>query len=68
MNMVPLAAPLSIRSHSHINSMLGMAASDIDKYSRIVFPVTFFCFQLMYWVIYDHLAQVYIDDLVLLNN
>ena len=50
--------------HRHIDSMLGMAASDVDKYSRIVFPVTFTCFNLMYWVIYDHLSQVYVDDLV----
>jgi hypothetical protein len=28
-----------------VNRMFGMTASDIDKYSRVIFPVTFTCFQ-----------------------
>ena len=28
----------------------------MDKYSRIVFPVTFICFNLMYWIIYLHVS------------
>lgn len=30
--------------------------SDIDKYSRVVFPVCFICFQLMYWLVYLHIS------------
>ena len=41
----------------NLNTMFGMTASDIDKYSRIVFPVTFTCFQLMYWIIYQFLSD-----------
>ena len=50
----------------NLNKLLGMTASDIDKYSRIFFPVTFTCFQLMYWIIYSHLSDDVVDDLVYL--
>lgn len=35
-----------------LNSIFGIRPSDIDKYSRVVFPVCFACFQLMYWIVY----------------
>lgn len=35
--------------------LYGISPSDIDKYSRVVFPVCFVCFNLMYWVIYMHI-------------
>ena len=44
------------------NKMCGMVASDIDKYSRVLFPVTFTCFQLMYWIIYQYLSSYDIAD------
>jgi glycine receptor alpha-3 len=50
-----------------VNRMFGMTASDIDKYSRVIFPVTFTCFQMMYWIIYRHLSDDVVDDLVYLN-
>jgi glycine receptor alpha-3 len=50
-----------------LNKMFGMTASDIDKYSRVMFPVSFFCFQLMYWIIYQHLSDDVVDDLVYLH-
>ena len=50
-----------------LNRMFGMTASDIDKYSRVIFPVTFTCFQMMYWIIYRHLSDDVVDDLVYLN-
>uniref|UniRef100_A0A6G1S985 Gamma-aminobutyric acid receptor subunit beta n=1 Tax=Aceria tosichella TaxID=561515 RepID=A0A6G1S985_9ACAR len=39
----------------------GLTPSDIDKYSRVVFPICFVCFCQMYWIIYGHISQQ-IDD------
>ena len=50
-----------------LNKMFGMTASDIDKYSRVIFPVTFTSFQLMYWIIYQHLSDDVMEDLVYLH-
>lgn len=39
-----------------IETIFGIRPSDIDKYSRVVFPVCFVCFQLMYWIVYLHIS------------
>lgn len=41
----------------NLNKMFGVSSSDIDKYSRVVFPVCFVCFNLMYWIIYMHIRS-----------
>ena len=64
----PPPPPIALLSPRDINTMFGITASDIDKYSRILFPITFCCFQLMYWVIYDHLSDIVVEDLVLLQK
>lgn len=35
----------SVVTPKDINKMFGITASDIDKYSRVIFPITFICFQ-----------------------
>ncbi|XP_060531628.1 gamma-aminobutyric acid receptor subunit beta-like isoform X2 [Cylas formicarius] len=57
-----------IHPSKDLNRMYGVSASDIDKYSRIMFPVCFVCFNLMYWIIYLHISDVVADDLVLLEG
>ena len=47
--------------------LFGMRASDIDKYSRVIFPIMFVTFHLMYWMIYLSLAGDVPEDIVYLQ-
>ena len=51
----------------NLHKMLGISPSDIDKYSRIFFPISFISFNLMYWIIYLHISDEIAEDLVMLN-
>lgn len=58
------ATAVMIPPGKDLNKLYGFTPSDIDKYSRVVFPVCFICFNLMYWIIYLHISDVVADDLV----
>jgi len=49
-------------------SIMGMRASDIDKYSRVIFPITFATFHMTYWSIYLTISDVDTSDIVLLKE
>lgn len=60
--------PVDVACRKNLQKMMGVSPSDIDKYSRIFFPVTFTCFNLMYWIIYLHVSDEVAQDLVMLNQ
>ena len=60
--------PILACKSKKLHKMMGIAPSDIDKWSRILFPLSFFCFNLMYWVIYLHVSNEVAEDLVYLDN
>ena len=47
--------------------IFGMRGSDIDKYSRVIFPIMFFCFHMIYWTIYLSISGEIPEDLVYLE-
>ena len=49
------------------DKIFGLKSSDIDKYSRIIFPIFFASFHLMYWSIFLTISDVVVDDLVYLK-
>jgi hypothetical protein len=63
-----VAAAEQAACRKNLQKMMGISPSDIDKYSRIFFPVTFTCFNLMYWIIYLHVSDEVAQDLVMLNQ
>lgn len=70
MPLPPLAPPPppQVLCKKNLQKMMGISPSDIDKYSRIFFPVSFICFNLMYWIIYLHVSDEVAEDLVMLNG
>ena len=47
--------------------IFGMRGSDIDKYSRVIFPIMFVSFHMMYWMIYLSISGDIPQDLVPLS-
>ena len=48
--------------------IFGMRGSDIDKYSRVIFPIMFISFHMMYWMIYLSISGEIPEDVVPLNE
>ena len=51
-----------------VTILCGMRGSDIDKYSRVIFPIMFVSFHMMYWMIYLSISGEIPDDVVPLNE
>ena len=66
--MLNTAGPPFLECKKNLNKMGGVSPSDIDKYSRVLFPVSFTCFNLMYWIIYLHISEELVPDLVLVGS
>ena len=47
--------------------ILGMRGSDIDKYSRVIFPILFISFHMVYWMIFLSVSGDIPADLVYLK-
>jgi hypothetical protein len=60
--------PPLLHCKKNLQKMGGVSPSDIDKYSRILFPVSFICFNLMYWIIYLNISEDVVPDLVHLQT
>ena len=60
--------PSLLHCKKNLQKLGGISPSDIDKYSRILFPVSFICFNLMYWLIYLNISEDMVPDLVLLGS
>jgi len=65
--MLPAQLPPAPIPKAPPERLFGMKASDIDKYSRIVFPITFLSFHLMYWMIFLTISNEVVEDLVYLQ-
>ena len=81
-HQMPLMATMNISHHHHQhthsapvhanlvyppNTVFGMRGSDIDKYSRIVFPVIFVAFHITYWTLCLSISGQTPSDIVLLE-
>ena len=45
-------------------TLFGCRASDIERYARIVFPLFFFTFHMVYWTILVHISENTVEDLI----
>ena len=63
-HITPSLPPAPAKLPSRI---LGMRGSDIDKYSRVIFPIMFVSFHMVYWMIYLSISGEIPADLVYLQ-
>ena len=45
-------------------TLFGLRASDIERYARIVFPLLFFTFHMVYWTILMSISDYNVKDLI----
>ena len=50
-----------------LDRMIKMAVSILDKWSRVVLPLTFAGFQILSWTTYLNKIAEHVEDLVYLN-
>jgi len=65
--LLPTHEPVQMMPAKPPSKVFGMRGSDIDKYSRVIFPIMFLSFHLMYWMIYMSISGDIPQDLVWLE-
>ena len=50
-----------------LDRMMTIAVSNLDKWSRVVFPLVFAGFQILYWTTYLNKSAEHVEDLVYLK-
>jgi len=65
--LLPSHEPIQMMPAKPPSKVFGMRGSDIDKYSRVIFPIMFLSFHLMYWMIYMSISGDIPQDLVWLE-
>lgn len=64
--LLPNHEPIQMLPAKPPSKVFGMRGSDIDKYSRVLFPMMFLSFHMMYWMIYMSISGEMPEDLVYL--
>ena len=60
--------PADLETAEPPTTLWGVRASDIERYSRVAFPVLFFTFHLLYWTSLISMAGTHVEDLIPLKT
>ena len=71
LDRAPLTPPIAAATLANTDpptTLWGVRASDIERYARIVFPLIFFSFHLMYWSVLISISGHTVEDLIEVKN
>ena len=61
-------SPADLESAEPPTTLFGIRASDIERYSRVAFPMFFLTFHLMYWTMLISMSGHNVEDLIPLKT